>query len=319
MAVYTEISSEELEKVLSEYSLGSLEHIKGIAEGVENTNYLLKTDKSKYIFTIYEKRVSRNELPFFLGLMEHLSSRNIPCPVPVRGKDGKVLREIKGRPCSIVSFLEGNWPRNITTNHCFEVGKIMAQMHLASGDFSLQRKNTMSVDAWDKMASETIPHADEVAVGMADEIKTALMHVSISWPANLPSGVIHADLFPDNIFFKNNKLSGILDFYFACNDFYAYDLAIALNAWCFEHREEFNITKAKAMLHGYNEIKPFTEEELESLPVLACGAALRFLLSRLYDWINKVDGAMVTPKDPMEYLKKLRFHMRIKNHREYGL
>lgn len=319
MAVYTEISDSDFASLLKKFDIGNLASYRGITEGVENTNYLLETDKAKFIATIYEKRVDVSELPFFLELMEHLAKAQIPCPLPVHDKSGNILQEMAGKKLTITSFLEGKWPRAIKNAHCLEVGKIMARMHLASQNFNLTRKNKMSLPAWKEIYSRIAKNADSVKSGLSNEIKSALQEIEKKWPKNLPSGVIHADLFPDNVFFIEDKLTGILDFYFACNDFFAYDLAITMNAWCFENGREFNITKANALLSGYNQVRKLTEEEKSYLPILCTGAAMRFLLSRLYDWLNKVEGAVVVPKDPIEYLNKLRFHQNVKNVSEYGI
>lgn len=317
MAVYTEIAPEEFKKLLSEYDIGVFKSASGITEGVENTNYLVITETGKYIFTIYEKRVKAADLPFFLGLMEHLSQNDIPCPVPIRDKSGKILKEIHEKPCSMASFLEGEEAKPINAENCIKVGEVMAKMHMASESFSMKRENSMHHGAWKEMFNETKSKANNIEAGLVEEIEKSIEDIDKNWPESLPSGVIHADLFPDNVFFKNKNISGVLDFYFACNDFFAYDLAITMNAWCFDGND-FNSSRAKAMLEGYNSIKPFTDNELEALPALAKGAALRFLLSRLYDWLNKQNGAKVNHKDPLEYLHKLRFHMNVKSHKEYG-
>ena len=280
-----------------------------------------KTDRGKYIFTAYEKGVDPGDLPFFIALLQHLSDKDIPCPVPVADNNGNILGEVNGRPMSIVSFLAGKWPRAIRNQHCSEVGEMLARMHNATADFELERKNGMAIDKWNEHFNATKDQADSVKEGMRDEVESALAHLNANWPeaGDLPRGVIHADLFPDNVFFQGEKLSGLLDFYFACNDFYAYDFAITLNAWCFEEGGEFNITKARLLLSSYNKVRPFTERELNLLPLLASGAAMRFLLSRLYDGLFNSDGDMVTHKAPIEYLNILRFHRQVKSHTEYGL
>ena len=319
MAVYTEISDEELAAFIAEYDIGEVSACKGIAEGVENSNYLLQTDAGIFILTIYEKRVSAEDLPFFLGLLGHLAARNIPCPTPLRGRDGKALRRLADKPAAIVTFLKGVWPKRPLPAHCGELGAALARMHLAGRDFNMHRANDLSVDGWRRLVQATAEHANEVEEGLADEIAREYAELEAHWPTDLPSGVIHADLFPDNVFFLAERLSGLIDFYFACNDAFAYDLAICLNAWCFENRAEFNITKARWLLQGYRQVREIEAAELEALPCLARGAALRFLLTRLYDWLNQVDGALVKPKDPLEYLGKLQFHRQVAGPGAYGL
>ncbi len=319
MAVYTEIDDEELRSFVAEYDIGAVTGLKGIAEGVENTNYLLQTDRGTYILTIYEKRVDPKDLPFFLGLLDHLSTRGVPCPPTIHGRDGKALRQVAGKPAAVQTFLQGIWPKRPGVVHCGEVGAALARMHLAGRDYPQTRHNDLSLDGWAELVAATAGRADEVAMGLADEIAREYEDLSGQWPINLPTGVIHADLFPDNVFFMDDKLTGLIDFYFACTDALAYDLAICLNAWCFERGGEFNITKARRLLSAYRRVRPVSDAELAALPLLARGSALRFLLTRLYDWLNQVDGAMVKPKDPLEYLHKLRFHRRVGGPGAYGL
>jgi len=319
MAVYTEVSDEELKAFLAQYDLGEVTSFKGIAEGVENSNYLLRTTTGSFILTLYEKRVAPEDLPYFLGLMDHLAQRGIDCPTPVRGRDGANLRRLCGRPAAIISFLDGLSARRILPEHCKLLGGALAAMHLAGGDFALKRNNGLSVDGWRPLFSASADRAHEVQPGLAETLDKELTHLEANWPDDLPSGVIHADLFPDNVFFLNNRLSGIIDFYFACNDFFAYDLAVCLNAWCFEPDNAFNITKARLMLQAYRARRPISTAELEAMPLLARGSALRFLLTRLYDWLNHPPGALVEPKDPLEYWKKLRFHQEVRGPGAYGL
>lgn len=319
MAVYTEVSDEELAAFIASYDLGDLLSCKGIAEGVENTNYLVHTSSGPHILTLYEKRVARADLPFFLGLMEHLSAAGITCPLPVRDRKGEMLRELAGRPAAIVTFLEGIWLRRPRPEHCKALGEALATMHLAGRDFPLKRANALSVSAWRPLYSELGSKADQIAGGLADEIERELADLEAIWPTTLPEGVIHADLFPDNVFFLGDRLSGFIDFYFACNDVLAYDIAICLNAWCFEADNSFNITKARALLRAYTGVRPLTASEFDALPVLARGAALRFLLTRVYDWLHTSRDALVRPKDPLEYQRKLRFHKTVKSARDYGL
>ena len=319
MAVYTEVEDDDLKAFIAQYDIGDVVSYKGIAEGVENSNYLLQTERGPYILTLYEKRVDPDDLPFFLGLMDHLAGQGIPCPTPIHGRDGAALRSLAGRPAAIISFLQGMWPRRIATDHCALLGEAMAHMHLAGVGFKLKRPNALSVAGWRPLFERSADRADEVRPGLADVIERELDHLETCWPDDLPSGVIHADLFPDNVFYLLNKLSGLIDFYFACNDAFAYDLAICLNAWCFEIDGSFNITKARQMLSRYRKVRPFSDEELKSLPLLARGSAMRFLLTRLYDWLHQPEGALVKPKNPVEYLNKLRFHQGVSGPGAYGL
>lgn len=319
MAVYTEVSDEDLTAFLAAYDLGEVTAFKGIAEGVENSNFLLRTSRGSYILTLYEKRVAPEDLPYFLGLMEHLAAKGINCPTPVPGRDGKALRELCGRPAAIISFLEGLWPKRIQPYHCRELGAALARLHLAGADFAGRRANSLSVGGWRPLLDKCRERAREVQAGLAEDLETELAFLEANWPSDLPEGVIHADLFPDNVFFLGEALTGLIDFYFACNDFFAYDLATCLNAWCFEPDTAFNVTKARYMLQAYRKIRPFSEAELEALPLLARGSALRFLLTRLYDWLNHPEGALVAPKDPLEYRRKLRFHQEVRSPGAYGL
>jgi homoserine kinase type II len=319
MAVYTEVSDEELTAFLARYDIGSLLSFKGIAEGVENSNFLLKTDAGQYILTLYEKRVHPGDLPFFLGLMKHLAGRGLPCPTPVHDRFGAALQELAGRPAAIISFLNGYSVRRPRVAHCAPVGGALADMHLAGADFGIARNNALSLAGWRQLADATADKADRLADGLAAEIESELRALESAWPDGLPRGVIHADLFPDNVFFRGETMSGLIDFYFACNDLLAYDLAICLNAWCFEEPNAINITKARALLRGYGERRPLGEAELQALPVLARGAALRFLLTRLYDWFNTAENALVKPKDPLEYRRKLRFHQAVRSPSDYGV
>ena len=319
MAVYTDINEDELKAFLGQYDAGNLLSYKGIAEGVENSNFLLHTDKAPYILTLYEKRVDPGDLPFFLGLMQHLADHGLSCPLPVARRDGGLLGKLAGRPGALISFREGMWLRKPEARHCREVGVALAQMHLAGEGFAITRKNALSVEGWRPLWDKSEPRADEVEAGLKDEIRAELDVLESHWPKNLPAGVIHADLFPDNVFFLDDKLSGLIDFYFACNDFFAYDLSVCLNAWCFEKDWSYNITKGMALIEGYQSVRPLSAAEIEALPMLSRGSALRFFLTRLYDWIMTPPGAMVTKKDPKEYLRKLRFHQHVKNAAEYGL
>ncbi|MEZ2129305.1 MULTISPECIES: homoserine kinase [unclassified Sinorhizobium] len=319
MAVYTDITEDDLRWFLTEYDVGTLLSYKGIAEGVENSNFLLHTSKNPLILTLYEKRVEKGDLPFFLGLMQHLASRGLSCPLPLPRRDGSLLGTLSGRPAALISFLEGMWLRKPEAKHCREVGKALAQMHVAAEGFKIKRPNALSLEGWQGLWDKSEARADEVEKGLQDEIRNELKFLSANWPKELPDGVIHADLFPDNVFFLGDQLSGLIDFYFACNDLLAYDVSVCLNAWCFEKDGAYNITKGMALLEGYQSVRPLSGAEIAALPVLSRGSALRFFLTRLYDWLTTPDGAMVTKKDPLEYLRKLRFHRLVSSAAEYGL
>jgi homoserine kinase type II len=320
MAVYTDVAADELAEFLEAYDIGELLSYKGIAEGVENSNFLLHTTAGYFILTLYEKRVAKNELPFFLGLMTHLASRGIICPEPLQNKSGEALSTLAGRPAVIINFLEGIWPRKPNAVHCAGVGEALAKMHLAGQDFAMTRANALSVSGWRPLFDAAGARADEVQHGLRDFLRTELEHLEGGvWPKDLPQGVIHADLFPDNVFFLGEKVSGIIDFTFACNDMLAYDVAICLNAWCFESDCSFNVTKARAFLGAYGRERPLSQAEQDALPLLARGAALRFLLTRLVDFLNVPKGALVRPKDPLEYVRKLRFQQSVASIRDYGV
>ncbi|MDR3465642.1 MAG: homoserine kinase [Xanthobacteraceae bacterium] len=319
MAVYTDVSAEELGDFLARYDIGELLSYKGIAEGVENSNFLIHTSRGSYFLTLYEKRVAVGDLPFFLGLMAHLAEHGITCPQPVRTRAGEALGTLAGRPAAIIDFLEGVWPRRPSVVHCAAVGGALAKMHLAGQDFAMRRANALSVAGWRPLFDAMAPRADEIQRGLRDLLAAELDFLEGAWPTALPAGVIHADLFPDNVLFLGERLSGLIDFYFACNDILAYDLAICLNAWCFEPDHAFNVTKARALLNAYCRERDLSVEEQEALPLLARGAAVRFLLTRSVDWLNVPPGALVKPKDPMEYLRKLRFHQSVASVRDYGV
>jgi homoserine kinase type II len=319
MAVYTEITDAQLAAFIAAYEIGELLSCKGIAEGSENSNYLIRTSSGQFILTLYEKRVLRADLPYFLDLMEHLAGKGIACPLPVKGRDGRALHEIARRPAAVITFLEGVCTSRPLPHHCAEIGKALALLHRAGLDFPKSRENSQSLPEWRRLYATNRQNADKVAKGLADVLGQELNFLGEHWPADLPCGVIHGDLFPDNVFFIGEKLSGLIDFYFACNDLLAYDIAICLNAWCFEPDGAFNITKARTLLAGYRSVRSLTDAELGHLPILARGASLRFLLTRLHDWLNPVKGAIVKAKDPLEYLTRLRFHQGISNPSAYGL
>jgi homoserine kinase type II len=317
MAVYTEVSFEDLERLLRDYDIGTPLTFKGIAEGVENSNFYLQTDRGAFILTLYEKRVSPGDLPFYLGLMEHLARAGIVCPLPVPTRGGALSSTLNRRPCAIVTFLNGLSVRRPSVHHCAGAGAALARLHQAGDGFALTRANALGPAGWKPLVEACDHNADSVEDGLAALVCEQLAAITTAWP-DLPSGVIHADLFPDNVLFIREEVSGIIDFYFACNDMFAYDLAVTLNSWCFEMDGSYNLTKGMALIQGYRAVRPLSQDEIAAMPVLMRGAALRFLLTRLFDLVNHDPSALVSPKDPKEYSKKLRFHMKVKHAREYG-
>ena len=319
MAVYTDVTADDLTEFISRYEIGALLAYKGIAEGVENSNFLLHTGAGNFILTLYEKRVAEQDLPFFLALMEHLAARGITCPQPVKNRQGGMLGKLAGRPAAIVTFLDGLWIRRPNAGHCAAVGEALAGLHLAGADFKMRRQNALSIDSWRRLYEQAKARGDSVRPGLCAEIAKELDALDKSWPRDLPQGVIHADLFPDNVFFLGDRLSGLIDFYFACTDTLSYDVAVCLNAWCFEPDHSYNVTKGRALLKSYGKARALSAAERAALPVLARGAAMRFLLTRLVDWLAVPDGALVKPKDPLEYFRKLRFHQAVKSAGDYGI
>ncbi|MBW4035739.1 MAG: homoserine kinase [Proteobacteria bacterium] len=319
MAVYTEVTDDALAGFLEAYDIGRVVAFRGIAEGVENSNYSLRTTAGDFILTLYEKRVDPAELPWFLGLMEHLAAKSLPCPLPVRARDGRNLNPLAGRTAAITTFLPGIWPRRPTAAHCAPLGAALARLHVAGADYQAERVNALGPTGWRPLLERCGDSADRVEPGLGGALAASLDDILDQWPQSLPRGQIHADLFPDNVFFLDGAISGLIDFYFAATDFFAYDIAVCLNAWCFEADLSFNITKSQALLRGYQSVRPLGAEEGAALPVLSAGAAMRFLLTRLYDWINTPDGALVTRKDPMPYYRRLRFHTQTTSATDYGL
>jgi homoserine kinase type II len=319
VAVYTDVAAEDLAAFLAGYDIGELLSYKGIAEGVENSNFLVHTSRGYFILTLYEKRVAAKDLPFFLGLMEHLHARGLTCPQPVQNRKGEVLGHVAGRPAAVITFLDGMWIRRPTPAHCAALGEALARLHLAGLDFAGSRANALSVEGWRPLYEHCRARANEVQRDLEPLLAAELAHLEAAWPGNLPQGVIHADLFPDNVFFLGNRLSGLIDFYFACTDALAYDVAVCLNAWCFESDHSYNVTKGRSLLQSYAQVRPLADAERDALPLLARGAALRFLLTRLVDWFDVPPGALVRPKDPLEYAGKLRFHQTVRSVRDYGI
>ena len=320
MAVYTKFNKKDIEEILSNYSIGKLKSFKGIQEGIENTNYYLLVEEKKYILTIYEKRVNPEDLPFFSELMSGLNNKKYKCPVPIFNNKNITISDYKGKKLMIVSFLEGKAKQVLTPNDCKQVGVEVARMHEITKDFRIKRNNNLSITSWRNLFNSIKNQCAKINKDLPNLIEANLIDVEKNWPKNLPSGIIHADLFSDNIFFKNEKFNGIIDFYFSCNDFYSFEIAICFNALCFDGQKDnlsFNVTKAKNFIDGYSKIRKLSEEEKESIKVLSQGAALRFLLTRVFDALNTVEGAIVKIKDPLEYLKRLEFHKNSKGFEDY--
>lgn len=327
MAVYTVLTNEQISAYLTaHYAVGTLAFAVGITQGVENSNYLVavtdgKGAEIKCILTLYEKRTNPADLPFFMQLMTHVADRGVACPRPIPRLDGMLFSELMGKQCALVSFLHGQSRTEIRTIHTASVGDALGKLHRAAEGFTMTRENALSLSGWRMLYEKVTGQLDIIEPGLdafvEDELKFLMQHYPAA--SSLPEGVIHADLFPDNVFFEQDAVSGIIDFYFACNDALAYDVAITLNAWCFEPNHEFNATKSRLLLSAYQKERNFTAEEKEAFPILLRGAALRFLLTRAHDWIYRDEGALVRPHDPLEYAAKLKFHARMNDVRMYGL
>ena len=320
MAVYTKFTRENIEKILLNYSIGELNSFEGIQEGIENTNYFLLVDKKKYILTIYERRVKSADLPFFSKLMTGLNNANLKCPTPVVNNRKEAITDYSNKKMMIVTFLEGKAKQNLTPQNCKLVGTEVAKMHEITKKFNIERKNDLSINSWRKLFNSVKDECSKIHKDLPKLIEDNLSDVEKNWPKDLPSGIIHADLFNDNIFFQNEKFNGFIDFYFSCNDFYAFEIAICFNALCFDGSQNnlsFNVTKAKNFINGYNSIRELTENEKKNIKTLSQGAALRFLLTRVFDSLNAIEGAIVKVKDPIEYLKRLEFHKNSKNFEDY--
>jgi homoserine kinase type II len=327
MAVYTQVSDEALAEFLSAYDLGAPVAFKGIAEGVENSNYFLGTETGRFILTLFEKRVNADDLPFFIGLKQHLASKGYPCPEPVMARDGKALRTLEGRPAVIITFLDGLSPKRPNVRQCRALGAGLARMHLALADFDMKRENGLGPKAWAPLWEGRAQAAEDLQAGLAATVDDAFAAIrkARAFSGSLPRGTIHADLFPDNAFFLGDDFSGAIDFYFACTDALAYDLAVCLNAWAFDEgnasdasRLEYNYSKGSALISGYQSVRPLTDEERGALPALCLGAAMRFFLTRLVDWTSTPAGALVRPKNPLEYAARLAFHLRMDRAEGYG-
>ncbi len=320
MAIYTKFNQKKIEEILSNYNLGKLDSFKGIEEGIENTNYFLSVNKKKFILTIYEKRVKPDDLPFFSNLMSSLNNAKFKCPTPILNKQGKTITDFESKKLMIVTFLEGKAKSNLSPNNCKDIGIEVAKMHEITKNFKIKRQNDLSIKSWRSLFDDVKDKCSDIHKDLPKLIEENLRDVEKNWPNNLPSGIIHADLFHDNIFFLKDKFSGIIDFYFSCEDFFAFEIAICFNALCFDglkNNLSFNVTKAKNFIDGYSSLRQLTNEEKKSLKVLSQGAALRFLLTRVFDALNTVEGAIVKTKDPMEYLKRLEFHKNSKTYEDY--
>lgn len=320
MAVYTKLNHNKIEEILSNYSLGKLNQFKGIEEGIENSNYFLSVGKKKFILTVYEKRVKSEDLPFFSNLMSSLNKSNFKCPAPIINNQNETITDFEGKKLMIVSFLEGKAKQSLSPLNCKSVGIEVANMHKITSSFKFKRDNDLSVKSWRTLFNSVKDKCSKIHKDLPKLIEENLGDVEKNWPVNLPRGIIHADLFHDNIFFIKDKFSGIIDFYFSCEDFLAFEIAICFNALCFDGLKEnlsFNVTKAKNFIDGYTSVRKLSDEEKNNIKVLSQGAALRFLLTRVFDAINKVEGAIVKIKDPVEYLKRLEFHKNSKNYEDY--
>ena len=321
MAVYTRMTDDELGDFVARYDIGDIESCTGIAQGIENSNYMLRTGQGSFILTLYEKRVHEDDLPFYLGLMSHLAEKDFPCPVPLSDRDSQSLNSLAGRPAAIVSFLDGRGGDcdELTPARCAAIGAICARFHRDADGFHLSRPNNLTLADWRRLFDPLAGKADSLKPGFGDWIADELSFLETHWPAELPAGIVHADLFPDNAFFKGDTLTGVIDFYFACNDFLAYDIAVALNGWCFHDDGAFDTARSKHLLSGYEDIRSLTAAEIVALPILCQGAALRFLMTRFYDRLFPAEGPLVSPKDPLEFLTRLRFHQQVDGASAYGL
>lgn len=318
MAVYTDVTDAELADLLAAYDIGPAVSFKGIAEGVENSNFLLETPQGRYILTIYEKRVAPADLPFFMAVTETLAERGFPAPRPIRTRAGATLPQVRGKACAVISFLPGVSPARPTVAQTRALGQALARMHLLLRDFEGRRPNGLGLADWGALVRPRLDRAESLRPGLAASAAADLEALERAWPQSLPQGVIHADLFPDNALFLGEALGGVIDFYFACTDALAYDLGVCLNAWCFERDRSFNLTLGRALLAGYQSVRPLDPAERDALPILARGAAMRFFATRLTDWAETPPGALVRPKDPLEYADKLEFHRRIRGAADYG-
>ena len=320
MAVYTRVNSKDIKYIEKNYNIGKIKSFNGIKKGIENTNYLLKTRNKRFILTIFEKRVQKKDLPFFMNLMDKLNKYKINCPEPQRNKKGSFLIKIKNKTASIVSFVEGKDKLKLNPKNCYEIGKNIAKLHRASKKIKLYRKNSLSLKDWPKLLNKIGNKSKIISPNLNSLMKNSLLQIKNKWPKNLPYGIIHADLFIDNIFFKKNKFHGYIDFYFACNDFLMYEIAICINALCFDKKNNkfvFNKKKSTNLIKGYSKIRRLSDREKKSLNILCRGAALRYLLTRTYDYLNTPKSAVIKIKNPREYIQKLNVHYKFNNFKNY--
>ena len=320
MAIYTKISLKNIKFIERKYNLGKIVNFKGIKKGIENTNYLLKTKDKKFILTLFEKRVHKKDLPFFMNLMDELSKNKINCPKPQKNKKGSFLIKIKNKTASIVSFVEGKDKSKLSSKNCYEIGKNIAKFHKVSKKIKLYRKNSLSLKDWPKLLNRIGNQSKIISPNLSSLMKNSFPQIKDKWPKNLPYGIIHADLFIDNIFFKKNKFHGYIDFYFACNDFLMYEIAICINALCFDKKNNkflFNRKKSTNLIKGYSKIRRFSNREKKSLNILCRGAALRYLLTRTYDYLNTPKSAIIKIKNPREYIQKLNVHNKFNSFKNY--
>lgn len=318
MAVYTDVSADDLNRFVAGFDIGEVVLLEGIAHGTENSNFRLLTTTGPFVLTLYEKRVDPADLPFFLGLMRHLSEAGFPCPAPIPDRHGEFLHRLSDRPAAVVAFASGDWPREITASHCREVGAVLAKLHVAAAGFPMRRANDQALSAWRSVLANAAALADELRPGFADWISAEIAALEDGWPAGLPTGIIHADLFPDNAFFADGAISGVIDFYFACNDALAFDIAICLNAWCFDNGT-LCPDRAEALTGGYETVRPLEPAEKTALPVLARGAAMRFLTTRLYDWFHSPEDVLAQRKDPLEFVPLIDCHRAVSDSTAYGV
>jgi len=316
MAVYSPITESELLSILKQYEIGSLIKFEGILEGIENTNYKITTSQNSYILTIFEKRVESKDIPFFINLKKHLARKNFLCPKPISDNKGKYINTIKNKSCVLVSYLSGKKITDVTETHCQQVGEILASLHLQTKDFNEKRLNSMSYIQWKNIFLKCKNYSNKNFIHILSIIEEELSYLKNHWPNNLPEGIIHADVFQDNVFFHKNIFSGLIDFYFSCNDFLAYDIVLTINAWCFDEQSYFNINKYQALITGYESQRKLTTKEKNSFSLLLRGASIRILITRLHDQLFRADDALVNPKDPNEYLAILKFHQKT-NFREF--
>ena len=320
MAIYTKVNSKDINYIEKNYNIGKIKSFTGIKKGIENTNYLLKTENKKFILTLFEKRVQEKDLPFFMNLMEKLNKYKINCPEPQRNKKGGFLIKIKSKTASIVSFVEGKDKLKLNPKNCYEIGKNIAKLHVVSKKIKLYRKNSLSLKYWPKLLNKIGNKSKIISPNLNGLMKNSFLEIKNKWPKNLPYGIIHADLFIDNIFFKKNKFHGYIDFYFACNDFLMYEIAICINALCFDKKNNkftFNKKKSTNLIKGYSKIRRISDREKKTLNILCRGAALRYLLTRTYDYLNTPKSAVIKIKNPREYIQKLKNHNEFSSFQDY--